>query len=90
MIPEDQIYNGYILRPLVKAIMADAGRASAKVEIPPKPRIRGYSHAMTVIREELPDLYPLYDLYGLRVGRSRISHERYASCLTSIPATLRE
>ena len=31
VIPEDQTYNGYILRPLVKAIMADAGRASAKV-----------------------------------------------------------
>ncbi len=63
VIPEDQTYNGYILRPLVKTIMADAGRASAKVEIPPKPRIRGYSHALTVIREELSDLYPLHDLW---------------------------
>ena len=26
VIPEDQTYNGYILRPLVKAIVADAGR----------------------------------------------------------------
>ena len=52
MIPEDQTHNGYILRPLVKEIMADAGRPLAKIETPGSPRIRGY--AMSVIRDELP------------------------------------
>ena len=63
VIPEDQTYNGYILRPLVRAIMADAGRRSAKVTIAPQPRLRGYAHAMRAIREELPDLYGFYDLW---------------------------
>lgn len=63
VIPEDQTYNGYILRPLVKAIVGDAGRPSVKVEVPPKPRIQGYPHAITVIREELPVLYGFYDLW---------------------------
>ena len=63
VIPEDQTYNGYILRPLVKAIVADAGRPSVKVTTPGQPRIRGYPHAMTVIRDELPVLYGFYDLW---------------------------
>lgn len=63
VIPEDQTYNGYILRPLAKAIMADAGRRSAKVTIAPRPRLRGYAHAMRAIRGELPDLYGFYDLW---------------------------
>ena len=63
VIPEDQTWNGYILRPLVKAIMADAGRPRARVTIAPEPRLRGYSHAVKAIREELPDLYGFFDLW---------------------------
>ena len=63
VIPEDQTHNGYLLRPLVKAIMADAGRRSAKVKIVSKPRLRGYDHAIKAIREELPDLYGFFDLW---------------------------
>ena len=62
-IPEDQTYNGYILRPLVKAIMADAGRRSAKITIAPRPRLQGYAHAVRAIRDELPELYGFYDLW---------------------------
>ena len=63
VIPEDQTYNGYILKPLVKEIVGDAGRPSVKVTTPGQPRIRGYPHAMTVIREQLPVLYGFYDLW---------------------------
>ena len=63
VIPEDQTYDGYILRPLVKAIVANAGRPAVKVATPGQPRIRGYSHAIMVIRNELPVLYRFYDLW---------------------------
>ena len=38
VIPEDQTYNGYILKPLAKEIVADAGRPSVKVTTPGRPR----------------------------------------------------
>lgn len=63
VIPEDQTWNGYILRPLVKAIMADAGRRRARVTIAPEPRLRGYAHAVKAIREDLPGLYGFFDLW---------------------------
>lgn len=63
VIPEDQTWNGYILRPLVKAIMADAGRPRARVTIAPEPRLRGYAHAVKAIREDLPGLYGFFDLW---------------------------
>ena len=86
VIPEDQTYNGYILRPLVKAIVADAGRASVKVKIPPKPRIRGYSHALTVIREELSDLYRLFDLWLFFPDADRASSDAMRALETEFEA----
>ena len=86
VIPEDQTYNGYILRPLVKAIVADTGRASARVEMPRKPRIRGYSHAMTVIREELSDLYRHYDLWLFFPDADRASPDAMRALETELKA----
>ena len=64
VIPEDQTYNGYILRPLVKAIMADAGRPSAKVATPGKPRMRGYGESLrnlSLLYRLCPELSALRD-----------------------------
>ena len=76
VIPEDQTYNGYILRPLVKEIMADAGRRLAKVKVAPQPRFRGYTHAMRAIRDELPDRYEgFFDLWLFFPDADRASRD---------------
>jgi hypothetical protein len=63
VIAEDPTHNGYILRPLVGALMADAGKPKAKVEVLTNPRLRGYDHSIRAIREELPDRYGFWDLW---------------------------
>ena len=63
VIPEDPMLNGHILKPLAKAIMADAGRPAAKVDVLSNPRLRGYDHAVQVIRDELPGRYRFKDLW---------------------------
>ena len=57
LIPEDPTWNGYILKPLAKRLLADAGKPAAKVKLLENPRLRGYPHALRAIREELPDRY---------------------------------
>ena len=63
VIPEDPVLNGHILKPLTKAVIADAGRPAAKVDVLGKPRVRGYDHAVRVIRDELPGRYRFKDLW---------------------------
>ena len=63
VIPEDPVLNGHILKPLTEAIMADAGRPAAKVDVLSNPRVRGYDHAMRVVRGELPERYGFKDLW---------------------------
>ena len=63
VIPEDPVHNGHILRPLTKAVMADAGRPAAKVAVLDNPRVRGYDHAVRVVRDELPERYGFKDLW---------------------------
>ena len=63
VIPEDPVHNGHILKPLTKAVMADAGRPAAKVDVLSNPRLRGYDHAEQVIRHELPGRYRFKDLW---------------------------
>lgn len=57
VIPEDPLQNGHILRPLVQAIMRDAGRPASKVTVLSKPRVRGYDQAVNAIRNELQEAY---------------------------------
>ena len=45
VIPEDPTFNGHLLAPLVRALMADAGRPSARVQILENPRVQGYVQA---------------------------------------------
>lgn len=63
VIPEDPLQNGHILKPLVQAIMEDAGRPTAKVELLTRPRLRGYDHAVAAIRNELLRPYGFKDLW---------------------------
>ena len=63
VIPEDPEQNGHILMPLVRAIMQDSGRPTAKVRLLTRPRTRGYDHAVKVIRDELPEAYRFVDLW---------------------------
>lgn len=63
VIPEDPTDNGYILKPLVQALMAAAGRPRATVTVLSSPRLNGYDHALRAIKDELPDRYAHYDLW---------------------------
>jgi len=63
VIPEDPTLNGYILKPLTKAIVTDAGRPAANVKVLTRPRLRGYVHARKAIRDELPELYAHFHLW---------------------------
>jgi len=63
VIPEDPTHNGYILKPLVEALAADAGRPAARVIVLSSPRLTGYDHARRAIAEELVDAYRHFDLW---------------------------
>lgn len=63
VIPEDPKWNGYILKPLAKKLMENAGKPKAKIDVLAEPRLRGYAHALRAIREELP--YSRRNLYRL-------------------------
>lgn len=63
VIPEDPTNNGYILKPLMEAILADAGKPNAKITVLTNPKLDGFDHAMKAIREDLPDRYGFWDLW---------------------------
>lgn len=63
VVPEDPTYNGYILKPLVQALLAAAGRPRAAVTVLSSPRLTGFDHAMRAIRDELPGKYRHFDLW---------------------------
>jgi hypothetical protein len=63
VIPEDPTQNGYIPKPLVRAVVGDAGRPRARVEILSNPRIQGYDQAVRAIREDLAARYWFWDLW---------------------------
>ena len=53
VIPEDPVLNGHILKPLTEAVMADAGRPAAKVDVLSNPRLRGYDDAQGKIAKNV-------------------------------------
>ena len=63
VVPEDHTNNGAILKPLVSAVMADAGKPAALIKIVDRPRLRGYESAVSAIRGDLVDLYRWMDLW---------------------------
>lgn len=75
VIPEDPTHNGYILKPLMHAILADAGKPTAKVDVLTNPKLGGYDHALRAIKEELPDRYGFWDLWVFIPDADRASPE---------------
>ena len=63
VIPEDPTFNGHILAPLVRALVTDAGRPSARVQVLANPRVQGYVQARQVILNRLSGRYRWYDLW---------------------------
>ena len=63
VIPEDPTNNGYILKPVVQMVLAEAGKPSARVRVPGNPRVRGYDDAVRVIRQDLASRYGFMDLW---------------------------
>ena len=63
VIPEDPMLNGHILKPLAKAIMADAGRPAVKVDVLSNPRLRGYDDAVKALRSRHLERYRFKDLW---------------------------
>lgn len=62
IVPEDFTYNGYILEPLVRKMLARCGRPNANVAPPKGPWPKGYEHAKTLLRARYFDLYRHMDL----------------------------
>ncbi|MCP5516241.1 MAG: hypothetical protein H7A45_03170 [Verrucomicrobiales bacterium] len=79
VIPEDPTNNGYILRPLVQAILADAGRSAARVHVLTNPRLRGYDEALRAIRDDLPRRYGHFDLWLFFPDADRASEDSAAA-----------
>lgn len=78
VIPEDPTHNGYILKPVVEAVLADAGRPHAKVSVLNNPRLEGYDHALRAIRGELSDRYGFCNLWIFIPDADRASAESMA------------
>ena len=75
VIPEDPTFNGHILAPLVRALMADAGRPSARVQILANPRVQGYVQARQAIRDRLPGRYGWYNLWLFFPDADRVNED---------------
>ena len=73
VIPEDPTHNGYILKPLVHAILADLNRPRAKVTVLGNPRVQGYDDAYRTIIEDLPGLYAHMDCWLFMPDADRAS-----------------
>lgn len=63
VIPEDPTHNGYILKPLAEAILTDAGKPQARVQVLTNPKLGGYDHALAAIRGDLSERYGFWDLW---------------------------
>ena len=75
VIPEDPTWNGYILTPLTKALLKDAGKPNARVKLLTNPRLGGYDHAVRALRSELPDRYRFFDLWLFFPAADRASKD---------------
>ncbi len=63
VIPEDPTYNGYILKPLIQAVLEDIGKPGARIQVLTNPRLQGYDHALQEIRGGLVDRYGFWDIW---------------------------
>ena len=75
VIPEDPTLNGYILKPLVEMVLAEAGRPAATVTVLSNPRVRGYDEARKVVRGGLASRYGFMDLWLFIPDADRASED---------------
>jgi len=75
IIPEDPTLNGYILRPLLKQILADAGKPKAEIKILSNPKVQGYNQALQTIKEDLPSIYSHFDLWVFMPDSDRMNSD---------------
>ncbi|MBX2901054.1 MAG: hypothetical protein KF775_15480 [Cyclobacteriaceae bacterium] len=61
IVPEDPIYNGFILQPLGARLMKEIGKNNAKVEVLTNPKVSGYNHARDQL-ENICERYAHFDL----------------------------
>jgi hypothetical protein len=61
IVPEDPIYNGFILQPLGVRLMKEIGKNNAKVEVLTNPKVSGYDHA----RDQLESICKRYAHFDL-------------------------
>ena len=75
VIPEDPTNNGYILQPLLKAILAEAGKPQAKIDVLKNPHLKGYDQAVTAIKTPsiLEQKYKFWNLWIFMPDRDRAS-----------------
>lgn len=84
VIPEDPTLNGYILKPLVEMVLAEAGRPAARVMVLTNPRVRGYDEAVRVVRGGLSSRYRFMDLWLFFPDADRASDEAMRSLERSL------
>lgn len=63
VIQEDPSQNGYILQPVLQAVLAAAGKPRASVELLRNPRTRGYDDALAAIRGSLVERWRWMDVW---------------------------
>ena len=86
VIPEDPLQNGHILKPLVRALMRDVGRRSAKVNVLTQPRVRGYDQAVRTIRNSLYANYGFMDLWLFFPDADRATRDAMRALETHVAA----
>ncbi len=71
ILPEDPVKDGYVLRPIIKAMMRVAGKPQARVDVCDDPRFHGTSQALKwqFIQQALSRNARIYHLYLLCVDR---------------------
>jgi hypothetical protein len=77
VIPEDFRKDQYMLKPIIKAMLAEVGRSNAKVEVCHDPLLQGVRQALDWGRiEDIISRYPMVDLFLLCVDRDGESGRR--------------
>lgn len=74
IIPEDFRNDQYILKPVVRRILSDAGKPNARVEVCTRPRLRGVQEALdSSTIQDIIETYPMVDAFVLIVDRDGLS-----------------
>jgi len=77
VIPEDFRNDQYVLKPLIKAMLAAAGKPQARVRVCQRPLLGGISQATDPARiTEIIRAYPMVDLFLLIVDRDGVETRR--------------